>query len=116
MKRFTGEIFWTKLADGTDIQGMSSGLVKRAILKDNVFKIDHENPEDLPNSEISLKSNNGLKFSGSAKYISSPKSNAIVDLEYYFNDDKALMLGTWKEEKVEFMCIIRLNEVESFQD
>lgn len=117
MKRYIGEIFWTKLEAGSgNIQGATSAKVSRAILKDNIFKIDHKNPNDLPDSEIRLKSTNEFKFDGSAKYINSPKSNAFVNFEYYINGDKALLIGLWTEEKIEFMCMAKLTEVDSFKD
>ncbi len=118
MKRFTGEIFWIKLEErkGSSPQRAMNGKIERAILNDNTFKIGNKNPDTLPDSEIRLRSKDGFIFDGSAKYLDSPISSAIVSLEYYYNDDKALLMGTWEEDKVEYMCIIKLKEVNSFND
>ncbi len=117
MKRYIGEIFWIKLDKETGTtHSESMAKIKRAILKDNVLTIDHKNPEDMPDSEIKLRSKDGFKFDGSAKYVDSTKYSAIVNLDYYLNRDKALLMGTWKEDQIEFLCIIKLEEVQSFQD
>ncbi len=70
----------------------------------------------MPDSEIKLRSKDGFKFDGSVKYVDSAKHSAIVNLDYYLNRDKALLMGTWKEDQIEFLCIIKLKEVQSFQD
>lgn len=119
MKRYIGEILWFKVETvglKKNIQSLTKGKIKRAILNDNIFKIDHNNPEGLPDSEIRLKSTDGLKFDGSAKYINSSKANALVNLEYYMNDKKAMLLGMWEEEQVEYLCTVKLSEVDSFKD
>lgn len=117
MKKYTGDIFWVKLdIDSGATHGGGKAKIHRAILIDNVFKIDHKNPNDLPDSEIRLKSTDDFKFDGSAKYINSTKSNALVNLEYYYNSKKAIMTGTWIEDKIEFYCLIKLTEVDSFKD
>lgn len=117
MKRFIGQIFWIKWDQhiGTTTSG-NFAKVKRAILKDNVLTVDHKNPENIPDSEIKLRFKDGFKFDGSAKYVDSPKYSAMVNLKYYFNNDKALLIGDWKEDEIEFLCMVKLEEVESFQD
>lgn len=117
MKRFTGEIYWIKLDKKSGIPHLESRAhIKRAILNENIFKIDHKNPDPIPESEIRLRSKDGFRFEGSAKYVDSLKSSAVVDFDYYFNGEKAILMGNWVEDKIEFMCIVRLIEVDSFKD
>lgn len=117
MKRYKGDLFWVKLdqASGTT-HGESMATVHRAILNDNIFKIDHKNPNGLPDSEIRIRSKDGFKFDGSAKYVDSQNSSALVNLQYYLNGDKAILIGNWVENKIEYLCIAKLNEVESFEN
>ncbi len=117
MKRYIGEIFWIKLDKETGTTTSESfAKIKRAILKDNIFSIDHKNPADLPDSEIKLRSKDGFKFEGSAKYVNSPRYSAIINLECYPNKQETILKGLWKEDQIEFVCVIILKEVQSFQD
>lgn len=117
MKRFTGEIYWFKLdyKSGTTHAG-DTCQIKRAILNNNIFTIDHQMSDLIPSGEIRLRSKNGFKFEGSAKYVDSQKSTAIVSLDYYFNGIMAILTGTWVEDEIELMCIVHLVEVDSFNE
>ncbi len=117
MKRYIGDIFWVKMDKETgNTHSESMAKIYRAILDDNIFTIDHKNPENIPDSQIKLRSKDGFKFEGSAKLIDQIKHSAVVNLSYYLNRDKALLMGNWKEDQIEYLCIIKLEEVQSFQD
>jgi hypothetical protein len=117
MKKYIGEIFWIKLEQGNGtFQGGNSSNIRRAILKDNIFSIDNENPDEMPNSQIRLKSKDGYEFNGSAKFIDSPKSSAVVNMFYYYNGNRAFLRGEWTENKIIYMCLAKLTEVNNFED
>ena len=117
MKRYIGEIYWFVLDNktGTTHSG-NTAKIRRAILNENVFKLDVKMPNPFPDSEIRMRSKDGFEFDGSAKYVDSPKSSALLGFDYYFNGKKAILTGNWEEDKVKLMCIIRLTEVDNFKD
>lgn len=117
MKRYIGEIYWFLLDKKTGTtHGDIDAKIKRAILNENIFKIDLKMPAPTPDCEIRLRSKDGFKFDGSAKYVDSSKSSAMVGCDYYFNKDKAILTGTWEEDKLILNCFIKLTEVDSFKD
>ncbi len=117
MKKFIGEVFWIRYEPKTKIGlGEVSASINRAILNDNIFKIDFTDSKEAVSGEISLRSKDGYQFDGSSKYSNEPKSSGMVNLTYYMNQDHALLIGNWVEDKVEFTCIIKLEEVEEFKN
>jgi hypothetical protein len=118
MKKFTGEICWI----GGDykvkvVEGSTNCKVNRAILtEEGVFKIDHKNPDKLPDGEIKLRTKDSFSYEGSMKYINENIPCAMVNLNLYTNKKNIIFIGTWKEDSSVFTCIIELTEVKEFKD
>lgn len=117
MKRYVGEIFWLRWEPKSKIvlEGMDA-KINRAILNNNILKMDLHDRANKHLGEISLRSKDSFKFDGSAKYINNMKSSAKVNMRYYLNKENALLIGNWVEDKIEFSCIIELVEVEEFKN
>lgn len=118
MRKFTGEIFWLLGDYKQDVSPCNTGkaIINRAILLDGIFKIDHKNPNFQPDSEIRLRTKNGFEFDGSMKYIYDKKPSALVNMKYYENNERVILLGKWVEDSIVHTCIIELNEVQDFKE
>ena len=117
MKKYTGEIFWIT---GDYKKGYTAGcskcIVSRAILNEGVFKIDHNNPNNYPNSEITLRAKEGFSFDGSMKYLDEKTSSAMVNLKLYENKKNTILIGSWIEGGAVSTCIVELKEVKEFKN
>src|SRR5690606_7434305 len=113
--RYIGEIFWISgYYKHEDADGVSKSNIKRAILKDGIFKIDHTNPNDNPDSEIKLKTSDGISFAGSFKYIDDKTFKGSVNMSLYDNPSQAILIGKWVEDGEIYTCIIELKLVKEF--
>lgn len=114
MKKYIGDIYWIGgNYKGEVVEGHNHSKVTRAILENNVFKIDHTNP-DNPDSLIVLRSKDDFAFDGSMKYIDEKVHAATVNLKMYQNKKNMLLIGDWIELGNIFNCIIELTEVKDF--
>lgn len=114
MKKYIGDIYWIGgNYKGDEVQGHNHSKVHRALLEDNIFKIDHANP-DNPDSLTILRSIDGFAYDGSTKYIDEKVHSATVNLKMYQNKKNMLVIGDWIELGNIFNCIIELTEVKNF--
>ena len=89
--------------------------MNRAIFNEDVFKIDHKNPQLHPDGETRLRTKDGFSFDGSMKYLDDKTSGAMVNLKLYTNKKNLLLIGTWIEDANVYTCIIELTEVKEFK-
>lgn len=68
------------------------------------------------NALISLKSDDGFSFAGSVKGIDDNKFSGKINLEYYLNKKKSILIGKWIDEGEIDTCLIELKEVKEFKD
>lgn len=115
MKKYIGEIFWIEGNYKDSTGGSLKCKVNRAILNENIFKIDHENPNDADDSLITLRSKDGFSFDGSMMFIDEKTASAKVNLKMYRNKKNVLLIGEWVENGTMFNCIIELVEVKEFK-
>ena len=115
MKKYKGEIFWiTGNYKESNTFASSKAIVNRAILDENVFRIDHQNPNNFPDGEIKLRTQDGFNFDGAFKYIDEKLWNVKVNTQMYANKKNVLLIGNWIEDSTIFNCIIELVEVKEF--
>ncbi len=115
MKKYIGEIFWIEGNYKDSTGGCLKSKVNRAILNENIFKIDHENPNDADDSLISLRTKDDFSFDGSMKFIDEKVAAAKVNLKMYSNKKNVLLIGDWVENGTIYNCIIELTEVKEFK-
>ena len=116
MKKYIGEIFWIEgnYRNETTGGGLKS-KVNRAILNDDVFKIDHQNPNDAVDSLITIRTKDGFTFDGSMKFMDEKTHAAVVNFKLYNNKKNVLLIGDWIENGIVYNCIIELTEVKEFK-
>lgn len=116
MKRFIGDIDFIKLDINRSVElGGSNGKIIRGILNENIFKLDYKVPHNGANGEIRLRSKDSFKFEGSARDLKS-KISAIMNVNFYSNEQNAILIGYLQEGKSEMYCIITLEEVKEFKE
>ena len=116
MRKFTGQIYWMTGNYKSDyLEAGINAKINRAILEENIFKIDHQNPDGAPDSLITLRSKDGFNFDGSMKFMDEKNHAAIVNLKMYENKKNILLIGDWIENKEIYNCIIEMLEVKEFK-
>ena len=117
MKKFIGKIYFHEGEHRDQIFGSYQSVsIKRAILNDKILKIEYFNPEGSSDVLINLKSKDGFEFAGSAKAPDEEKFTGKINFNFYSNNDKALLIGTWAVGNLIDTCIIELEEVDQFKD
>ncbi len=106
-------MFWIEGDFKQGILGNTYGkaYISLAILENNIFKIDHDGNVDINSGLTILRTENGFEYDGSMKYMDDKKHSAIVNLKYYTNQNKVLLIGTSIEVGIKYDCIVELEEI-----
>ncbi|WP_179321186.1 hypothetical protein [Winogradskyella helgolandensis] len=117
MRRFIGLIYRYE-GDYKDIiiETHEVNEITRAILSDNIFKMSYTLLDNDTSVQINLKSKDGFAFSGSSKLMGDDGFAGKIDLNFYSNKTKSILIGKWIEDGEIDTCIIELEEVKEFKD
>lgn len=116
MKRYVGKIYWYEGFYKEEILSTYECVsVNRAILENNTFRISYASNDNETNALISLKSEDGFTFAGSVKGIDEEVYSGKINLEFYQNKTKSILIGKWIDEGEIDTCIIELKEVIEFK-
>ncbi|WP_421807403.1 hypothetical protein [Flagellimonas sp.] len=113
MKLYSGTIFWI---EGDFRKGLLGNTyakadVSRAILDDNILKINHEYNSDVESGLTVLRTKDGYHYDGSMTYLDEQKYSAVVNLKLFSNKNQVLLIGCSIEDGIKYDCIVELNEV-----
>lgn len=114
--RFIGTITWIE----GDIMNQNPGgahytaKIIRGIKVKNGFNIEYGPNDDDDGGLIKLTTTDGFSYEGGLFYDTDRTSHASVQLKYYENNSKALLIGKWVQSTYVFTAILRLEAVAEF--
>lgn len=115
IKRFKGNIKWISGNFNNYVEGEVAKVeIERAIYNEGTFKIDYKPTPEIESGLIVLKSTDNFNYFGKIKYQDDVEEVGSINLQYYENNDRALLLGLWHEDTETYTCFIELREVEQF--
>lgn len=116
-RKFTGNIQWFEgHFSKVDTAYIERSQIERAILTDNIFKIEFKNNGESLGGMVSLKSHNGIDFGGSVRYENEKTYIGNITMTFANSSKEPCMIGIWREDTYEYTCIINLEPVEIFED
>lgn len=117
IKRFTGNLQWFEgHFSKVDTAYIERSQIERAILTDDIFKIEFKSNGDSDGGIVSLKSHNGVDFGGSVRYDNEKTFIGNISMTFANSPKSPCLIGLWQEDGYEYTCIIDLEPVEAFAD